>query len=278
MKLISVNWHMTERCNYKCKFCFAKYNIHKRPICENLNKSKRLIETLKAHGTEKINFTGGGPLLCKNLGEIIKFAKELGITTSIVTNGYYLTEPIGINFLKNYGEYIDWIGISIDSQYEHIEKAVGRGFGDHVARVRKAVKLVREKYPHIKIKINTVVFRYNWEEDMHELIEELNPNRWKVFQIKIMNNVNYHAKKLKISRDEFMSFVEKHEDLNPVWENNDLMTDSYIMIDPLGRFFNDDECINNSRKSILDVGIYKAFKGIRFNHKKFIERGGYYKW
>ncbi len=106
MKLISVNWHMTERCNYKCKFCFAKYNIHKKPICENLNKSKRLIETLKAHGAEKINFTGGEPLLCKNLGEIIKFAKELGITTSIVTNGYYLTEPIGINFLKNYAEYM----------------------------------------------------------------------------------------------------------------------------------------------------------------------------
>ncbi len=113
---------------------------------------------------------------------------------------------------------------------------------------------------------------------MHELIEELNPNRWKVFQIKIMNNVNYHAKELEISRDELISFVKRHEDLNPVWEDNDLMTDSYIMIDPLGRFFNDEECINNSRKSILDVGIYKAFDEIRFDYKKFIEREGYYKW
>ena len=40
----------------------------------------------------------------------------------------------------------------------------------------------------------------------------------------------------------------------------------------------DDDCTNNPRKSILEVGVRKAFDGIRFNYKKFVKRGGYYKW
>jgi radical S-adenosyl methionine domain-containing protein 2 len=268
---------MTEICNYRCKFCFAKYNVNNQ-LCDDLDKSKKLIRILKAHGTEKITFTGGEPLLCKNLGEIIKFAKGLEITTCIVTNGYYLTEPLGLEFLENYGRFVDWIGISIDSQYEEVEKAVGRGFGDHVRRVKSAVDLIRNNHPHVKLKINTVVFKYNWKEDMHGLIEELKPDRWKVFQVKLIENVNDEAFNLGITKDLFMDFVKRHENLNPIWEDNDLMTDSYIMIDPQGRFFNDNDCLNNPRKSILEVGVRKAFDGIRFNYKKFLKRGGYYRW
>ena len=275
--LVSVNWHMTEICNYRCKFCFAKYNVNNQ-LCDDLDKSKKLIRILKAHGTEKITFTGGEPLLCKNLGEIIKFAKGLEITTCIVTNGYYLTEPLGLEFLENYGRFVDWIGISIDSQYEEVEKAVGRGFGDHVKRVKSAVDLIRNNHPHVKLKINTVVFKYNWKEDMHGLIEELKPDRWKVFQVKLIENVNDEAFNLGITKDQFLDFVKRHENLNPIWEDNDLMTDSYIMIDPQGRFFNDDDCTNNPREPIIKVGVYKALQGIRFDPKKFIKRGGIYNW
>jgi len=144
--------------------------------------------------------------------------------------------------------------------------------------VKSAVDLIRNNHPHVKLKINTVVFKYNWKEDMHGLIEELKPDRWKVFQVKLIENVNDEAFNLGITKDLFMDFVKRHENLNPIWEDNDLMTDSYIMIDPQGRFFNDNDCLNNPRKSILEVGVRKAFDGIRFNYKKFLKRGGYYRW
>ena len=143
---LAVNWHMLERCNYRCRFCFAKFSDVPE-LCNDLEKSKVLLKKLRDLGVEKINFTGGEPLLCRNLGELVKYAKELGMATSIVTNGYYLTEDPGREFLRDYGRYLDWIGISLDSGREDVEVALGRGYGDHVERVRKAVKLIRELHP-----------------------------------------------------------------------------------------------------------------------------------
>ena len=43
------------------------------------------------------------------------------MVTSIVTNGARLE-----NLLKNYGRYIDWVALSIDSTYENIQQNLGR--------------------------------------------------------------------------------------------------------------------------------------------------------
>ena len=39
MKNLVINWHITEACNYHCKFCFAKWN-HKNEIWENFDNAK----------------------------------------------------------------------------------------------------------------------------------------------------------------------------------------------------------------------------------------------
>ncbi len=147
---VAVNWHMLDACNYRCKFCFAKFN-NLKGICHDIQKSRTVLLKLKEGGVKKINFTGGEPLLCPTLGELIKYAKELGMATSIVTNGYYLTENPGKELLKEYGEYIDWIGMSLDSGNPEVELALGRAHlgqdGGHVKRVRGAVRLIKKGRP-----------------------------------------------------------------------------------------------------------------------------------
>ncbi len=274
---LAVNWHMLERCNYRCKFCFAKF-MGVPELCRNLEKSKRIISRLHEGGIEKINFTGGEPLLCENLGELIKYTKELGMATSIVTNGYYLVEDTGKDFLEEYGRYLDWIGMSLDSGREEIEIALGRGYGDHVKRVRRAVGLIRKLHPHIGVKINTVVTKLNWREDMHDIIRELSPDRWKVFQLKIVQGINEDSRELAVTEKEFQAFVEHHSDLKPIAENNELMTGSYLMIDPYGRFYDEETQANNHRHSLLEAEPEEALKGVGFETSKFILRGGIYNW
>ena len=274
---LAVNWHMLERCNYRCRFCFAKFSDVPE-LCNDLEKSKVLLKKLRDLGVEKINFTGGEPLLCRTLGELIKYAKELGIATSIVTNGYYLPEDPRREFLRDYGRYLDWIGISLDSGREDVEVALGRGYGDHVERVRKAVKLIRELHPHIGVKINTVVTKLNWNEDMHGIIRELSPDRWKVFQLKVIAGINDESKNLGITEEQFRAFVERHRDLNPVAEDNDLMTASYLMIDPYGRFYDEETQANNPRPSLVDAGLEDAMRGLKFDPTKFLLRGALYDW
>lgn len=131
----------------------------------------------------------------------------------------------------------------------------------------------------IKLKINSVINKLNYKEDMSWLLEKINPNRWKVFQVLEIKGQNcISIQDLIITQKEFKFFIEKHEFLNPIIENNNRMLDSYFMIDPKGRFYQNNGHVYSFSHSILKAGIAKTLNEVNFNHSKFLERGGFYKW
>ena len=269
--ITSVNWHIWERCNYKCKFCFATFS----QVNWRLPKEQALmIPILLANsGVKKLNFVGGEPLLCPYIDALLSVSKEAGLVTSIVTNATRLTRK----FLEDNACNIDWIGISIDSQDENTEKCLGRGTGNHVKMVVSRAKMVKEF--GIKLKVNTVVTSLNFNEDMSSLITELGPDRWKVFQMLPINGENQSiGMDLTVDKSQFMEFVSRHKHLNPVAEDNDSMTGSYLMLDPLGRFFQNWNQRYVRSKPILDVGVSRAIEQVGWSNNKFIERGGDYSW
>ena len=267
----SVNWHIWERCNYKCKFCFATFS----QVKERLPKEQALMMPilLADSGVEKLNFVGGEPLLCPYIGDLLSVSKKVGLVTSIVTNATRLTRK----FLEDNARNIDWIGISIDSSDENTEKSLGRGAGNHVKSAVSRAKMVKEF--GIKLKVNTVVTSLNFNEDMSSLITELGPDRWKVFQMLPINGENQSiGMDLTVDKSQFMEFVSRHKHLNPVAEDNDSMTGSYLMLDPLGRFFQNWNQRYVRSKPILDVGVSRAIEQVGWSNNKFIERGGDYSW
>ncbi len=63
------------------------------------------------------------------------------------------------------------------------------------------------------------------------------------------------------SRARFVAFVERHNALATagiavVAEDNDAMEDSYVMIDPLGRFYGNHEGRHRVSAPILEVGVH----------------------
>ena len=269
--IISVNWHIWERCNYKCKFCFATFS----QIKARLTKERALMipHLLADSGTEKLNFVGGEPLLCPYIDQLLSISKKAGLATSIVTNATRLTRK----FLEDNARNIDWIGISIDSCDENTEKSLGRGIGNHVKLAVSRTKMVKEF--GIKLKVNTVVTSLNFNEDMSSLISELKPDRWKVFQMLPINGENQSTgADLVIDKRQFMEFVSRHKHLNPVAEDNDAMTGSYLMLDPLGRFFQNWNQRYVSSNPILEVGVQRAIEQVGWSQNKFVKRGGDYKW
>ncbi len=266
----SVNFHITKNCNYKCKICFAHFNQVNDHL--DFEEAKRLITILANAGTIKITFVGGEPTLVRYLPELIVHSKKLGLTTMLVTNGSKLNEKY-IQDLKN---SLDWVGLSIDSATEEGNKLLGRGVGNHLSQTYKNVELLN-KYG-IKIKINTVICKINKDENMTDMITKIKPQRWKVFQILPINGENDEANDLMISEDDFHKFIQNHKHLNPIAENNDAMTDSYLMIDPFGQFFNNSNGKLNHGKSILKVGVKEAFRWTNFDKYKFQNRKGEYDW
>lgn len=83
---------LTYRCNLKCEFCYAGCNCTTNPAKNDKEMSPNEIESIieKILGDAKvpsISFTGGEPLLDKNLPRYIRFAKNIGMRVNLITNG-----------------------------------------------------------------------------------------------------------------------------------------------------------------------------------------------
>ena len=88
--------------------------------------------------------------------------------------------------------------------------------------------------------------RYNFEEDMSEMIAQLRPSRWKVFQVLMLKSENdggsskRDASEFMITDDEFQRFLDTHKSVGDVLvpEDNKTMTNSYLILDERMRFLN----------------------------------------
>lgn len=276
---VSINYHITQRCNYCCKFCFARYGNCQEEL--TLIESKLLIEELVSNGCEKINFAGGEPTLISHLPELINYAKESDLFVSLISNGTGISKK----FINSCGFSLDLIGLSIDSVSTITEKTLGRTAVSkhkeefdysHVDLIIKKAKLLNKN--NIDLKINTTITSINWNEDMNDFILELDPVRWKIFEVHYLEGINtkFFNEFGSLEPLQFEFFVNNHSSLNPVVETSDSILESYCMITPDGRFYQDSEHRHNYSDHILKIGATKAFNQVQFSDEKFNSRDAVY--
>lgn len=269
----SVNWHITSQCNYSCKFCFTR-NLSSKNV--DVDRVKKNLNILYSIGIEKINFVGGEPLLHPEIMTLCKMSKEIGYTVAITTNGSLLNGK-NIELLKN---YVDWIGLSVDSCSNEVEKLLGRGTGSHVSHCINIGDRIHEAGIHLKI--NTTLTRLNYQEEMRPILRTLDPERWKVFQylsIKGQNNQNENT--LSLTPEQFQEFVCLHKNIllsngeSPIFERCEDMVGSYFMLNPAGNIL-----INNCseyREIPFETAIKQGIETI-INPLKYRSRGALYTW
>jgi radical S-adenosyl methionine domain-containing protein 2 len=266
----SVNWHLTTKCNYNCKFCFSqKLDTEINDLCQITEKLKKL----KMLGIEKVNLVGGEPMLHPLIFDIVKAAKDIGFVVSIVSNGSLLNRET-IQKLK---PFVDWIGLSIDSADEPVEVALGRGTGNHVKHILEIAQIIHEA--GIKLKINTTVTLLNWKEDMRPMIRKLQPQRWKVFQVlQIEGQNDLHFNELSITKEQFEHFKtlnsEPFEGLMPVFEENRRMLASYFMISPSGKAMSNMDGAYRALESIENITDLSQV----IDPEQYFGRGAIYDW
>ncbi|KUJ14256.1 radical s-adenosyl methionine domain-containing protein 2 [Mollisia scopiformis] len=273
---ISVNYHLTRKCNYECGFCF---NTAKTSYILPLDDAKKGLALLQQAGMKKLNFAGGEPMLYpKFVGELARYCKtDIGLeSVSIVTNGS-LVKP---QFLETYGGFIDIIAVSCDSFDKATNIKIGRGKGSHLENFKR-LRVLCQQYG-IKFKVNTVVNKYNVAEDMRTAIEAIAPFRWKCFQVLVVKGENdsdamlRNATRFVISDEEFQQFCNEHSTCSGfVAEPNNVMKDSYLILDEYMRFLDKG---NDPSSSILEVGVEKALQSVFWDEESFKYRGGIYDW
>lgn len=101
------NYYVTYRCNATCSFC----DIWEKPSpYVTLDNVRQNLKDLKRLGVKVIDFTGGEPLLHRELHLLLKEAKQLGFITTVTSNG--LLYPSRSQDLKG---LIDMLHFSLDA-------------------------------------------------------------------------------------------------------------------------------------------------------------------
>ena len=114
-----VVWNMTRRCNLKCVHCYAQALEEDGKDAISTERGKEIINDLAAFGAPVMLFSGGEPLVRKDLVELAHHAVGKGMRAVISTNGTLITKEKAKE-LKEVG--LSYVGISLDGGEEVHDK------------------------------------------------------------------------------------------------------------------------------------------------------------
>ena len=157
---------MTSRCNMRCIYCYrdAKHVVGgERSTGVDVPKVKRLLDILADMHIAELAFTGGEPMLVREIFELGEYARAKGLYTCILTNGTLIT-PENVSKLACFNA----VKISLDSSVASINEITrGKGTTD---LIKRGIRLVKEQ--GIKVVIECVVNNSNFDT-LGQTIQEL---------------------------------------------------------------------------------------------------------
>ena len=199
----------------------------------------------------------------------------------MVTNGSCITEE----WLDRTAGCLDWAALSVDTLDPGKLKSIGRTTRNGPMSEMDYLRVVEKlREAGVRLKINTVVTRKNCDEDLGGFTAQVKPERWKLFQVLPIGGQNDGlVDSLLVTQDEFDQYVARNRyveslGITVVAENNDLMTGSYVMVDPAGRFFDNVAGSHLYSRPINEVGVESALREVSVDPHKFRSRNGLYNW
>ena len=158
---------VTDRCNFRCRYCMPEGNKEFIPHPKIL-RYEEIIEIIKAFtdfGVKSVRLTGGEPLVRKGIEDLISMISEIpGIEEiSLTTNGFFLSEKV--NRLKKAG--LKRVNVSLDTLNPEKFTYLTRTNRSAFFRVLQGIEKAKEAglYP---VKVNTVLIKgFNDSEVEH---------------------------------------------------------------------------------------------------------------
>ncbi|MDO9098554.1 MAG: 12,18-didecarboxysiroheme deacetylase [Candidatus Methanoperedens sp.] len=117
-----VVWNMGRRCNLKCVHCYAQSKDIEYKNELTTQQGKDLIDDLAQFGAPVILFSGGEPIMRKDLPELALYARQKGMRSVISTNGTLIDKKMA-KVLKDIG--LSYVGVSLDGMRETNDKFRG---------------------------------------------------------------------------------------------------------------------------------------------------------
>jgi 12,18-didecarboxysiroheme deacetylase len=163
-----VVWNVTRRCNLKCVHCYAHAKNTAMDDELTTEQGKQLIDDLAGFGSPVMLFSGGEPLVRKDLPQLAAYAVEKGMRAVISTNGT-LISPQMARDLKEIG--LSYVGISLDGMEE-----INDRFRGVKGAFRSALEGIKNSQDAgIKVGLRFTINKFNVSEipNIFKLLEDM---------------------------------------------------------------------------------------------------------
>lgn len=173
-----VIWELTRACQLKCLHCRAEAQYKTDPRELTFEEGKKLIDEIYEMNNPMLVFTGGDPLLRKDVFDIAEYAVKKGVRVSMTPSATPNVTKESIEKAKEVG--LSRWAFSLDGPTAEIHDHFRGTAGSFDLTIERIQYLHELKIP---IQINTVISRYNYEylDEMAELVEKLQCVLWSVF-------------------------------------------------------------------------------------------------
>jgi len=210
-------WEVTSACNLKCIHCHASAEAPGRDELSTDDGKKFIDELAKVREFRMLVYTGGEPLVRKDLFELMEHAKRAGLINVIATNGTLITEEVAYR-LKEAG--VATAAVSLDSWRDEVH--------DYVRNRPRAFELAMNgikamKKVGIPLQINCTAMQYNFHDlsELVELADELGSGIMLMYQlVPVGRGEIIREATLKINENErLLKFLaEKQQDVSTIME------------------------------------------------------------
>lgn len=167
-----VVWDITNSCNLNCKHCYANAGEKTKKDELTTEEAKKAIDKLDRASVPIIAFSGGEPLVRKDIFELTKYASDKGIYVAMATNGTLITkekaqemEKAGVQFTQ----------ISLDGSSAKTHDNF-RGIDGVFDKTIQGIKNAVEEDFFVNIASTATSYNYKEIPKIVDLCEELDVN------------------------------------------------------------------------------------------------------
>ncbi|MDY0132184.1 MAG: 12,18-didecarboxysiroheme deacetylase [Desulforegulaceae bacterium] len=163
-----VVWNVTRRCNLNCVHCYAQAKNEEFKDELTTEQGFKLLDDFAQFGVPVVLFSGGEPLMRKDLTTLAEYAISKGMRAVISTNGTLITEEKAKE-LKEIG--LSYVGISLDGMKEVNDKF--RGLEGAYEMALKGIENCQKA--GIKVGLRFTINKHNVQEmpKIFDLVEEM---------------------------------------------------------------------------------------------------------
>ena len=170
---------VTHRCPMQCPYCSNPLELERSGVELDTESWCRVIREVADLGALQIHFSGGEPLVRKDLERLVEEARDAGLYCNLITSAVLLAEQ-RLRSLVDAG--IDHVQISFQDSEPAGGDRIGGYEGAHEKKVR-AARMVRAA--SLPLTLNMVVHRQNLHhlEAMFEMAVELDAHRVEIAHV-----------------------------------------------------------------------------------------------